>query len=544
MIRTLTLRNFKRFKEVEFLVPGHVVFAGPNNAGKTTALQAIAAWGLALDRWRQRHDMNPRQGFTKVPIARQAFTAVPLRDFDLLWRDRVYRQPIEIEIQDTKGWKVCMEFIPDTSEQILVRPTLATTPYALEQASLETVFVPPMSGLETEEPLYARREFVNLRLSQGRPGEVLRNILVEANGTAAAWTALTRSIKQLFGYTLIPPETQGAHIVAEYESVAGGPRFDVGSAGSGFQQVLMLLTYLNARPGAVLLLDEPDAHLHVILQAAIYTELRAVAARQGSQLIIATHSEVVIDSVEPEELCVFLAKPQMLIDSAQRQILKHALKVLSNTEIMLGEAAKGVLYVEGFTDMELLRTWAHVLGHRSDAWFSSQFLWRPAESGGEPRKHLDALRLIKGDLRGIEIRDRDGNLNLTSPDHRGPGLDRLYWDRYEIESYLVHPQAVARFVRGLAGEAGEREATNKLRAIFDGVVDGLFANPHQPPAAAEAILKTIKARTEIIDPVLSAGGLQGFPYTRYHEIAQQMTPDEVHPEVVQKLDAIAEAFGL
>ena len=54
MIRKLTLRNFKRFKEVTFEFPGHVVFAGPNNAGKTTALQAIAAWGLALDRWRQR----------------------------------------------------------------------------------------------------------------------------------------------------------------------------------------------------------------------------------------------------------------------------------------------------------------------------------------------------------------------------------------------------------------------------------------------------------------------------------------------------------
>ena len=48
----------------------------------------------------------------------------------------------------------------------------------------------------------------------------------------------------------------------------------------------MLLTFLNTRPGSVLLLDEPDAHLHVILQDAIYGELRRgrgpAAARSSS----------------------------------------------------------------------------------------------------------------------------------------------------------------------------------------------------------------------------------------------------------------------
>ncbi len=66
---------------------------------------------------------------------------------------------------------------------------------------------------------------------------------------------------------------------------------------------------LNTRPGAVLLLDEPDAHLHVILQDAIYGELRSTAARTGAQLVIATHSEVIINSVDARELCVLLDRP-------------------------------------------------------------------------------------------------------------------------------------------------------------------------------------------------------------------------------------------
>ena len=78
MIRTIRIRGFKRFDEVELRLPGHVVPAGPSNTGKTTVLQAIASWSLALQRWRELNDFNRRNGYTRVPIARQAFTAVPL----------------------------------------------------------------------------------------------------------------------------------------------------------------------------------------------------------------------------------------------------------------------------------------------------------------------------------------------------------------------------------------------------------------------------------------------------------------------------------
>jgi recombinational DNA repair ATPase RecF len=49
MIKEVILRRFKRFQEERFDLSGHVILAGPNNCGKTTVLQAIAAWGVGIE---------------------------------------------------------------------------------------------------------------------------------------------------------------------------------------------------------------------------------------------------------------------------------------------------------------------------------------------------------------------------------------------------------------------------------------------------------------------------------------------------------------
>ena len=301
-------------------MPGHIVLAGPNNTGKTTMLQAVAAWSLALNRWKQLKDYQRHgRGYRKAPIARQAFFAVPLRTFDLLWNERQYAGSIEIEIQSVEGWTVPVEFIADSTEQVYVRPKSSVDPATIDRAELRAVYVPSMTGLSTDEPVYQRPKQDQL-LGQGKSGDIIRNLLVEAH-QSGAWEAIQDAIRRLFGYELLPPDATGADIIAEYREHMLAPRLDIASAGSGFQQVLMLLTFLHTRPASVLLLDEPDAHLHVMLQGAIYGELRSVAAKQRSQLIIATHSEVIINFTEPREICVFLNEPRMLASTEERSRL-------------------------------------------------------------------------------------------------------------------------------------------------------------------------------------------------------------------------------
>jgi len=50
MLTKLTVRNFKRFGEIEIELDNPVVFIGPNNSGKTSALQALALWHVGVNR--------------------------------------------------------------------------------------------------------------------------------------------------------------------------------------------------------------------------------------------------------------------------------------------------------------------------------------------------------------------------------------------------------------------------------------------------------------------------------------------------------------
>jgi ATPase subunit of ABC transporter with duplicated ATPase domains len=185
-----------------------------------------------------------------------------------------------------------------------------------------------------DEPVYQKPKLDHL-LGQAKPGEVLRNLLVEVSSSERAWQALTESIRRLFGFELLPPDASGPHILAEYR-LPNGSRLDIASAGSGLQQVLMLLAFLHTRPASVLLLDEPDAHLHVILQDAMFGELRSAAATQRSQLVIATHSEVIINSVDPAELCLLLDRPRLLATDDERRRPIGSLGSLTNEDIVLG----------------------------------------------------------------------------------------------------------------------------------------------------------------------------------------------------------------
>lgn len=548
-ISKVVLRNFKRFEEETFHLGGHVVLAGPNNSGKTTLLQAIASWALALARWHELDDFQRRNGgYTKKNIVRQQFYPVPLRSFDLLWHDKKYKKNhIEIEVATDVG-SIPMEFQSDTDSQIYARPLKGANQDVLRASRYfpKLTFVPPVTGLDIDEPVYQQPKIDQL-MGQGQPGRVLRNLLAEANSSDDAWAQLATTVESVFGYELLPPDASGADIVANYRHQSGDAHFDINSAGSGFLQILMLLAFLCTQKKTVLLLDAPDAHLHMILQDTIFSTLKTLARERNTQLLIATHSRIVINSAEPRELYSLAGQPRKLADDNEKSLLIKSLSI-PNTDIILAREKKRILYTEGYTDLAILRAWAEVLDHRAKD-FLRHPLWRPAvyeARGNAPgisaRNHFDALLDVTDSLFGTEIVDRDGKEGRPTSKLECDGkLLRLCWTRYEIESYLVHPAALARFVRETLGETAPLA---KIDAVETALLEYLPPRAISNPLHDHESFKAIKARTKILEKFLDDAGLQGLEYSRYNDIAAVMRPEEIHPEITQVLDAVADHLKL
>jgi len=307
---------------------------------------------------------------------------------------------------------------------------------------------------------------------------------------------------------------------------------DVSTAGSGFHQVLLILAFMFARPSSLILLDEPDAHLHVLLQKQLYDILRRLCHERKGQLLIATHSEVLIDNTSPEQIVSFYRAPHPLASDSDRDQVREALKRVTSLELLLAENAQGILYLEGTTDFDLLKAWATILDHPLKQWFNSLPFWHnnQGRSPKEARAHFFAIKAIRPDLRAALLLDGD-NRNLPDREIAADGLTILRWERYEAESYLLHPTSLERFLDTEKGPLFAKPAMDYLR---DQLPPAFFHSPLE----ASAFLRAEPASKTLL-PDLLAKAEVAISKSDYFLLAQQMRREEVPPEVEEKLNAIS-----
>lgn len=111
MLTKLVVRNFKRFGYAEIELGNPVVFIGPNNSGKTSALQALALWEAGLKRWNEKRSGKKTAPAKRpgVTINRKDLITVPVPDANLLWRGLHVRELKEMGVLrmfvSTLSWK-------------------------------------------------------------------------------------------------------------------------------------------------------------------------------------------------------------------------------------------------------------------------------------------------------------------------------------------------------------------------------------------------------------------------------------------------------
>lgn len=487
----------------------------------------------------------------------------------LLWRDlhvrdvrreegktRTSNVLVEILVEGvTAGtpWRCGMEFDYANEESFYCRPLrtgeerdgrIERLPVPEEAGRIDVAFLPPMSGLAANETRLDPGA-IQVRLGEGKTAEVLRNLchqtLLEKG--PEAWQVVVDRIQAMFGVFVQEPSyiPERGEITMSY--LEHGTRLDLSAAGRGLQQTLLLLAYLQVNPGSVILIDEPDAHLEILRQREIYRLLTESSQAAGSQVILASHSEVVLNEAADRDVVVaFVGEPHR-IDDRGTQVLK-SLKELGFEQYFLAEQRGWVLYLEGATDLAILQAFARSLEHPARRVLDRPFVHYIENQPQKGRDHFHGLREGKGDLVGLLVTDRlERELQDTE------ALREWMWKRREIENYLCQPATLLRFAEAggadrAAGPLFAEVEKERCRSAMERSIRDLV-----PPVAMEdpedAWWRDVKASDELLDRLFERyyARLELPNLMRksdYHQLAPFVAPDDISSEVTEVLDLLLE----
>jgi len=472
LLSHIKIQNFKCFGEEQRIDLEHPsVIIGPNNSGKTSVLHALVLWSNALQKWCEERSNPNNDEDDSATLNRLSLVAVPVQRTRYFWHNDRVRYSFRISagvIYQGKENEVAMSFDYFQGDDIILCDPACDADNSWTKdlqflkylRKLRVKLLYPMSGLEIEEAIYTPAR-VNTLLGRGRTAEVLRNqCLTVWENSQDEWSRIVNLLSRLFGLELLVPHENGeGTIVLKYKPVGSATELEISSAGRGFLQMLLVFTYLYLHKNSVLLIDEPDAHLEILRQKQVRVLLRDIAHENNSQVVMVTHSEVILNESLDENLTLLLeGKAENL---AKKQDIRNSLKVFGAEHYLKARACGNVFYVDGSTDVDNLRELAKLLNHPvaqiwDDHRVNVYYIRHPypeetletelehAEEGygSPPKKHFDSLRGLLPGLKGLAVLDNDG---MKRQNYEDSNLKIRYWERYEIENYFITPEVLRRY---------------------------------------------------------------------------------------------------
>jgi ABC-type multidrug transport system ATPase subunit len=480
LLHYIEIENFKTFGDKQKIELDHpAVIIGPNNCGKTSVIQAIALWSQAVKTWQAARESSSAKERPGTPLNRLSILNVPVQRTRFFWHEtkvRTGNQDIHLVITvgvffRGKVEPITMRFRNQGEDQVYCSIDEAIRDnhdLIAEAARINVELLYPMSGLEIEEPVLQPGR-IGVLLGQGQTAQVLRNLCLMVRQTSHSdWDRIVELMQRLFQMKLgIPIQNSRGAIDLSYAQDGVKEDLALSSSGRGFQQMLLIFAYLFSHKRSVLLVDEPDAHLEILRQKQVFVLLRDIASENQSQVVIVTHSEVILDAAVETNLTLLL--DGRADNLATRTQIHESLKLYGTANYVRARQARYVLYVEGGTDIDILRALAEKMHHRAArVWDENANVYfvennYPATSvdselekveggfGLAPRDHFNHLRKLLPGLRGLAILDNDGRNRQEFEDD---SLRIRYWKRYEVENYFITPNLLRGYVAARNPELG------------------------------------------------------------------------------------------
>lgn len=467
MLSKIHLQNYKKFQNVEITLRPFTMLMGENSSGKTTILQAI---NLALHIIHDRDLIIKRNGIVQaapngVVYFLEQLPAVNISKLgELFYGGKVSNTPARIDLIDQADNIYQLQIISrfgsfnfkciSSSGDLQVNPTLHR---------FQPLLISGFVGLNATEERKFPKAILD-RVQTGRMSEIIRNLVLDIKGHPGgeAYKQLSNILDHYFNFridTIKFDQDQDLYITTSFSETRNRQHvsLDLISSGSGLLQVLQILApiYRFASKGTVVLLDEPDAHLHTNLQYTLAQALRKVQGELGIQIIISTHSIPMIEAAEPSEVVPVYAQAQHLGPVVDRSNVDEAIsELLDNYHLAKAKISKKLAFIED-SNTQILEKFDEILETKCFRGINTiPIISGKGRDNKAPFLAKDMLKKYLGkDVQIHFVIDGDGmsekwRETMADYAHRnGIVLHQLI--RHDIESYLLNPELFSRTLQAM-----------------------------------------------------------------------------------------------
>ncbi|MDZ4819121.1 MAG: AAA family ATPase [Planctomycetota bacterium] len=468
--KSIELVSFKGVKQLSCDFDDLTLLAGLNNSGKTTILQGIYLLFSALPRIVEHSQINHARPEVRSVSLQAALSPLGLRDSG--WLSSVLVPDVIGTVTGTFANKLRIELgitRNSTSFQFTVsHPDNITSADEIRSltsqcATASAAILTPPGDVPSREKMVNGDDYQN-RLREGQGAQLWRNGIwwaIQADGFET-FGPVQQQIKTYFpDVEMLSPtlSTTGTpEILIKYKERGKGP-LDIAQSGAGLRTFVSLARILEQSTAKVILLDEPDSHLHASQQSVIVDLMLDAAASSQRQVIIASHSPEVIKRV-PAECLRWVDRDNSTAEGGYElsRIMEH-LGVSPGAYVHQNALPDILVYVEGVDDrpiIEALISWCRV----HSATKLPTTLVVPHRDGRFKGPTLQGIvrfaREIKQTIRVVGIRDLDwdySELPGASPSiDTGDGWELLTLPCKELENLYCEATLLIRAYDAVLGE--------------------------------------------------------------------------------------------
>ncbi|MBF59542.1 MAG: hypothetical protein CME80_17775 [Halomonas sp.] len=324
-INEITIKNFKAIEDTTLRLTDFNVLVGTNGSGKSSVLQALH-W--MLQSGRNRTVETNKKATDGSTLSATLATYMPSPEYRNSANGSEYGNfqntpkldlNIKASADDGSVLEADLWIKSARNEGISVHiPSGNDLTTVIRDRKREiSAYIPGLAGIPLLEE--KRSKMIVERLAAaGDANTVLRNVLnLLKNMTIDEKSGLTlveEYVSQVMGKFILNvefDEEQDSRIRANFQTAQmnfiDNKRFKpLELAGIGFLQVIQIFSYLVYFRPVLLLVDEPDSHLHPTAQERLIAVLSEAAQRFGTQVILATHSPSVVRSLPAETGVVWM----------------------------------------------------------------------------------------------------------------------------------------------------------------------------------------------------------------------------------------------